>query len=58
MRTSNFLTPKWLFSIALLLLLAVTPILADIFDQAFYLSIATRILILTIAAISLNFILG
>ena len=42
----------------LLLLLAVTPILTALFQQPFYLDIATRIMVLAIAAVSLNLIVG
>jgi len=58
MTPSDILTPKGIVVVLLLLLFAVAPILADIFDQAFYLSVATRMLILVIAAISLNLIMG
>lgn len=58
MTASDILTPKGILVVLLLVLLAVAPILSEIFDQAFYLSIATRILILAIAAISLNLIMG
>lgn len=58
MNVSDILTPKGLIATALVVLLAVAPILTNVFDQAFYLDIATRILILAIAAVSLNLILG
>lgn len=43
---------------ALLCLFALVPVLTHVFDQAFFLSLATRIVILSIAAVSLNLILG
>ncbi len=43
---------------ALLLLLAVAPFIFDLIDQPFYLLLLSRALILTIAALSLNLILG
>lgn len=58
MNASDILTPKGLIAAAVILLLAVMPVLTAIADQAFYLDIATRILILAIAAVSLNLILG
>ncbi|HYD04836.1 MAG TPA: branched-chain amino acid ABC transporter permease, partial [Reyranella sp.] len=41
-----------------LVLLAVLPLLTQAFDQRYLLSVATRILIWSIAAVSLNMILG
>lgn len=43
---------------AVLLLLAALPLLTEAFDQRYLLSIATRIVIWSIAAVSLNMILG
>jgi branched-chain amino acid transport system permease protein len=51
-------TPRGLVTLVLLLLLAALPLLTQAFDQRYLLSIATRILIWSIAAISLNMILG
>ena len=58
MTVSDVLRPKGLTAAALVLALAIAPILTDVFDQAFYLDLATRGLILAIAAVSLNLILG
>lgn len=58
MNASDILTPKGLIAVLIVVLLGVMPILTNITDQAFYLDIATRILILAIAAVSLNLILG
>jgi branched-chain amino acid transport system permease protein len=41
-----------------LLLLALAPLLTDVFEQPFLLDVLTRIVILAIAAVSLNLILG
>ena len=51
-------TPKGFVAALTLAFLAVVPFLTAAFDVAFYLDLATRILILAIAAVSLNFILG
>lgn len=58
MTPSDLLTPKGLFVTTLLVLLTVLPVLTTVFDQEFYLDVATRMVILAIAAVSLNFILG
>jgi branched-chain amino acid transport system permease protein len=50
--------PRGLITVLLLLMLAVLPLLTQAFDQRYLLSIGTRIVIWTIAAISLNMILG
>jgi len=47
-----------LATLALLLLLALVPVYASVFDQAFYLQLFARIMILAIAAISLDLIMG
>ena len=51
-------TPRGLVTVAILLVLAVLPLLTQAFDQRYLLSIGTRIVIWSIAAISLNMILG
>lgn len=51
-------TPRGLFTALLLLLLAVLPLLTQAFEQRYLLSVGTRILIWSIAAVSLNMILG
>jgi branched-chain amino acid transport system permease protein len=51
-------TPRGIVTAALLILLAVLPLLTQAFDQRYLLSIGTRIVIWSIAAISLNMILG
>lgn len=48
---------KWIIA-GLLVILAVLPILTELFNQTFFLTIATRVVILAIAAASLNLILG
>lgn len=58
MNASDVLNPKGLIAAGLLIALAIMPVLTELMDQAFYLDIATRILILAIAAVSLNLILG
>jgi branched-chain amino acid transport system permease protein len=50
--------PRGLITALLLLLLAVLPLLTQAFDQRYLLSIGTRIVIWSIAATSLNMILG
>jgi branched-chain amino acid transport system permease protein len=51
-------TPRGIVTAALLIVLAVLPLLTQTFDQRYLLSIGTRIVIWSIAAISLNMILG
>ena len=51
-------TPRGIVTAALLLLLAALPLLTQAFDQRYLLSIGTRIVIWSIAAVSLNMILG
>ncbi len=51
-------TPRGLATAAILLVLAVLPLLTQAFDQRYLLSIGTRIVIWSIAAVSLNMILG
>ncbi len=51
-------TPRGLFTLALLVLLAALPLLTQAFDQRYVLSVGTRIVIWSIAAVSLNMILG
>ena len=51
-------TPRGLITAVLLLVLAVLPLLTQAFDQRYLLSIGTRIVIWSIAAVSLNMILG
>ena len=56
--TKALRTPRGLITAILLLLLAVLPLLTQALDQRYLLSIGTRIVIWSIAAISLNMILG
>jgi branched-chain amino acid transport system permease protein len=51
-------TPRGLITALLLALFAVLPLLTEAFDQRYLLSIGTRIVIWSIAAVSLNLILG
>jgi branched-chain amino acid transport system permease protein len=51
-------TPRGLITALLLIVFAVLPLLTQAFDQRYLLSIGTRIVIWSIAAISLNMILG
>ncbi len=51
-------TPRGLVTTFLLVALAVLPLLTQAFDQRYLLSIGTRIVIWSIAAVSLNMILG
>ncbi len=51
-------TPRGLITALVLLVLAVLPLLTQAFDQRYLLSIGTRIVIWSIAAVSLNMILG
>lgn len=51
-------TPRGIVTLLLLVLLAVLPLLTQAFDQRYLLSIGTRIVIWSIAAVSLNMILG
>ncbi len=47
----------WLM-IVVLVIFAFAPVLTEVFNQPFYLDVATRLVILAIAAVSLNLILG
>lgn len=58
MSFSDLTTRKGMVGAVLVLLLAVAPLITGAFGLAFYLDLATRILILSIAAVSLNLILG
>ena len=58
MNFSSLMTPKNLVSALVLIALGLMPVLTTVFDQPFYLDIATRIVILAVAAASLNLILG
>jgi branched-chain amino acid transport system permease protein len=51
-------TPRGAITALLLLLLAILPLLTAAFDQRYLLSVGTRIVTWTIAAVSLNMILG
>ena len=51
-------TPRGIATVLILLVLAVLPLLTQAFDQRYLLSIGTRIVIWSIAAVSLNMILG
>ncbi|MGQ3299089.1 branched-chain amino acid ABC transporter permease [Reyranella sp.] len=55
---STLHTPRGLATALILLVLAVLPLLTQAFDQRYLLSIGTRIVIWSIAAVSLNMILG
>lgn len=55
---SSLLSPRGIVTALILLLLAVLPLLTQAFDQRYLLSIGTRIVIWSIAAVSLNMILG
>lgn len=58
METSGLFGLRGGVIVALLAVLAVLPPLTDLFSQPFYLSLATRFVILAMAATSLNLILG
>ena len=49
---------KWPWSVLVLLALIALPFVANVFGEAFYIALATRILIFALAATSLNLILG
>lgn len=49
---------KWRWSGLVLLAFIALPFVANVFGEAFYIALATRILIFALAATSLNFILG
>src|SRR5215470_1318795 len=51
-------TPRGVATALLLILLAALPLLTQAFDQRYLLSVGTRIVIWSIAAVSLNMILG
>lgn len=51
-------TPRGIATALILLVLAVLPLLTQAFDQRYLLSIGTRIVVWSIAAVSLNMILG
>lgn len=51
-------TPRGIATVMILLVLAALPLLTHAFDQRYLLSIGTRIIIWSIAAVSLNMILG
>src|SRR5829696_10001927 len=51
-------TPRGLITALLLVVLAILPLLTQAFDQRYLLSVGTRIVIWSIAAVSLNMILG
>jgi branched-chain amino acid transport system permease protein len=55
---SSLHTPRGFATALILLVLAVLPLLTQAFDQRYLLSIGTRIVIWSIAAVSLNMILG
>jgi len=52
------LTPRGLVTVAVLLVLALLPVLTQLFEQRYILSVGTRLVIWAIAAVSLNMILG
>lgn len=55
---SSLRTPRGIATAVILLVLAALPLLTQAFDQRYLLSIGTRIVIWSIAAVSLNMILG
>ena len=55
---SSLRTPRGIATALILLVLAALPLLTQAFDQRYLLSIGTRIVIWSIAAVSLNMILG
>src|SRR5437016_10507050 len=55
---ASLLGRRGLVTALLLVLLAVLPLLTQAFDQRYLLSVGTRIVIWSIAAVSLNMILG
>jgi branched-chain amino acid transport system permease protein len=55
---SSLRTPRGLATAIILIVMAVLPLLTQTFDQRYLLSIGTRVVIWSIAAISLNMILG
>jgi len=55
---STLLTPRGIATVLILLVMAALPLLTQAFDQRYLLSIGTRIVIWSIAAVSLNMILG
>ncbi len=55
---SSLRTPRGIATALILVVLAVLPLLTQAFDQRYLLSIGTRIVIWSIAAVSLNMILG
>lgn len=57
MGLSGFSRGTW-FGLATLIALALTPLLIEILDKPFWLDVVTRVIILGIAAVSLNLILG
>ena len=52
------LSPRTVFAFAVLVLLGLVPVLAGAFNQPFYVTLFTRILIFALAATGLNLILG
>ncbi|USG59665.1 branched-chain amino acid ABC transporter permease [Sneathiella marina] len=52
------MSPRVLINSALILLLALVPFIAEMIDDSFYVGLTTRILILAIAALSLNLLIG
>jgi branched-chain amino acid transport system permease protein len=55
---ARVVTPRGILTALLLLLFAALPLLTQAFDQRYLLSVGTRIVIWSIAAVSLNMILG
>ncbi len=55
---SSLRTPRGIATVLILLVMAALPLLTQAFDQRYLLSIGTRIVIWSIAAVSLNMILG
>ncbi|MGD9945289.1 MAG: branched-chain amino acid ABC transporter permease [Burkholderiaceae bacterium] len=51
-------SPRWWVAAALLAFFALVPVYAAVFDEGFYLTLFSRIMVMAIAAISLNLLIG
>lgn len=51
-------SPRTIFITTLMTILAILPIISSLFDEPFYTVLFSRMLVLSIGAISLNLILG
>ncbi|MBT5429071.1 MAG: branched-chain amino acid ABC transporter permease, partial [Rhodospirillaceae bacterium] len=58
MNMQIFKTPRGIYNSILILLCIFMPVIAPLIGQEFYTDVFARIMIVTIAAISLNFIMG